>query len=1224
MYPVSEAYKNAIAQNERNVRIIGTITLKDGTVIEIDDEDIVQGSLYVSEQCVSGEDIEIGNVYASEMGLSLNSPPENPYALDGARIVLNFGIETSEGVWEYVPLGYFYVTEIERKTNVVALKALDGMILFDTDLSGVLTTGTPYEMISSCCTKVGITLATDSATFSTFANGNMTFTLPAESNVKTCRDLIMWICQLTGTFARMNRMGQLEIVPVKGGTSVKTIDRQQRFTSDVSDSYVKITKVAMKVGDVEYSQGTDGMTMVLEENPLLAEKTEAEINTVLDEILGQVTQAEYTPCNVDFAGDPALQAGDYINLTGIKMFDKIRATFTRSTPAYLSDGTQVAANVPRFEQGKFGKAVLVEEGTTNLVSNPSFESGMWPELLNPSNGTATLVTGWNGSGNATRITITREDTAFGIVSARNMSLSEGVKYTISFRARAIRDNFPVTYMYLMSSSVGNSILPTINLGTTWQRYTITYTIPADKTASDYGLMIAIDGRHSAVYANDWIEVDDVQLEAKPYATSFIDGTRSPETLTIPTAGVLNPQEGTIEGWFYLNDTSSAHYSPLFITADVVAPGPRLLIMRDKDSGMLAGWDGDGTSESVYWGTTVIQPKTWYFFAFTWSSTGRKLYLNGVLEATSTRTTPIGMSANARIGGWGGNYLNGLIDDLRISSIARSDDEIAAAYQSGQSLPVDEYTTLKMNFDGSLTTITTVGDSIVTHSNWRYRGPHNIKAVGKSALVRGVQAQQTKSVSAVKTVAETAREIAQAANQSTQLIQDAITGYVLIRKNETTGSNEILIMDNPDPAQARKVWRWNMGGLGYSDNVVGVDNPDRVYTVAMTMDGAINANFIKTGKIAAQYITVGPETVFAPAYVRMEPTGFVVYDDQGNKRTHNGQYAPGEFGNWVDAGHYVLRDKGMDMSLMQLPNLIPDHSFECLKATGNIDTTYHDFAIAATSGNWNWFEWNKVGSPRLLSARQTGIIPEAVFGLQAVVTNSSNYVAIRVWCKPNTTYYLSGFVARGYRNSSAGTPKLYISFRKDDDTQISITSQTFTPNTGLFNWKRVGFSFTTPANCTLLYIVPYSTDSNYIYWDALQLVEGNKPVRYEPEENLWRHMFGASGVSLQGHIVESGENANGRWIRFSDGTQICWFYGSRSLSIPSAYGSLYQNSFTCTYPAPFINKPSVSIGQIQWGTGASWGMVSATNTGTVVFRIIDVRDRSTASMDISYIAIGRWK
>ena len=92
MYPVSAAYKTAIGQNVRDVRITGTITLKDNSVINITDEDIVQGSLYITEQCVAGEDIEVGNVYASEMGLSLSMPLENPYSLDGARIIINFGI----------------------------------------------------------------------------------------------------------------------------------------------------------------------------------------------------------------------------------------------------------------------------------------------------------------------------------------------------------------------------------------------------------------------------------------------------------------------------------------------------------------------------------------------------------------------------------------------------------------------------------------------------------------------------------------------------------------------------------------------------------------------------------------------------------------------------------------------------------------------------------------------------------------------------------------------------------------------------------------------------------------------------------------------------------------------------------------------------------------------------------------------------------------------------
>src|SRR5690606_13019101 len=136
----------------------------------------------------------------------------------------------SEGVWEYVPLGYFYVTDIERKNTAVNLKALDGLILFDVDLSGVLTTGTPYSLIQSCCTKAGVVLATSSSVFENFANGLTAFTIPEDSKIETCRDLIMWVCQLTGTFARMNRMGQLEIVPIKAGAVVKTLNKQQRYS----------------------------------------------------------------------------------------------------------------------------------------------------------------------------------------------------------------------------------------------------------------------------------------------------------------------------------------------------------------------------------------------------------------------------------------------------------------------------------------------------------------------------------------------------------------------------------------------------------------------------------------------------------------------------------------------------------------------------------------------------------------------------------------------------------------------------------------------------------------------------------------------------------------------------------------------------------------------------------------------------------------------------------
>lgn len=57
---------------------------------------------------------------------------------------------------------------------------------------------------------------------------------------------------------------------------------------------------------------------------------------------------------------------------------------------------------------------------------------------------------------------------------------------------------------------------------------------------------------------------------------------------------------------------------------------------------------------------------------------------------------------------------------------------------------------------------------------------------------------------------------QAILNATNLITGNKGGYVVLR--DTNGDkepDEILIMDNADITQARKVWRWNSGGLGYS-------------------------------------------------------------------------------------------------------------------------------------------------------------------------------------------------------------------------------------------------------------------------------------------------------------------------------------------------------------------------------------------------------------------------
>lgn len=88
-------------------------------------------------------------------------------------------------------------------------------------------------------------------------------------------------------------------------------------------------------------------------------------------------------------------------------------------------------------------------------------------------------------------------------------------------------------------------------------------------------------------------------------------------------------------------------------------------------------------------------------------------------------------------------------------------------------------------------------------------------------------------------------LASAKATATALIEAGINGYVVVN------GNEILIMDTPNKETATKVWRWNSGGFGYSNN--GYSGP---YSVAMTMDGAIVADFITAGVLRGIEITNG--------------------------------------------------------------------------------------------------------------------------------------------------------------------------------------------------------------------------------------------------------------------------------------------------------------------------------------------------------------------------------
>jgi len=95
---------------------------------------------------------------------------------------------------------------------------------------------------------------------------------------------------------------------------------------------------------------------------------------------------------------------------------------------------------------------------------------------------------------------------------------------------------------------------------------------------------------------------------------------------------------------------------------------------------------------------------------------------------------------------------------------------------------------------------------------------------------------------------------QAINASSKLITGNLGGYV-INGHDSNGDgypDENLIMDTNDINTATAVWRWNLGGLGFSPN--GYAGP--YDAVALDMQGRINASAISTGVLNANLIKAG--------------------------------------------------------------------------------------------------------------------------------------------------------------------------------------------------------------------------------------------------------------------------------------------------------------------------------------------------------------------------------
>lgn len=184
------------------------------------------------------------------------------------------------------------------------------------------------------------------------------------------------------------------------------------------------------------------------------------------------------------------------------------------------------------------------------------------------------------------------------------------------------------------------------------------------------------------------------------------------------------------------------------------------------------------------------------------------------------------------------------------------------------------------------------------------------------------------------------------------------------------------------------------------------------------------------------------------------------------------------------------------------------------------------------------------------------------------------------------------------------------------------------NKDLNNYTDPGIYYFT-SGCT-------NAPNNYVQMMSL-CSDGNNKVQLAcavaGDEIHYRRNPGGTWTSWKklSIIVEQGTTNNGTYIKYNDGTLICWNNITvSSVSITIAHGSLYRSSAWepfPNYPVEFVGDYALQLEGISDDNTRWWWIVKANNKGSTNVRSIVLfaaQSMTITNARLTYTAIGRWK
>lgn len=364
MIYVSDDFKNAMYGTDRAWLEKITITLKDDTILKLTESDIWLGGLTLSDAISSDSSFDIGSTIINSAEIVINNieGTYDYYDFDGADVLVQVGLVTDKdlGTAAYITKGHYTVDTASYDGALVTLKCLDYMAKFDKEYSNsqLVYPASLLGIVQDACRICDVSLA--SVTFP-----HRTTTIPTKPNDETLtfRQIIGYVAQMIGRNARINKNGALEFVKYDETTATEHDITDYTFSRTFSFDDVVITQIKIRVTNTatdateaytEFSEGTEGYSILIENNPLI---TALNASNVLSWLSSDYIGLRFARGSISHLSDPTFEAGDMGTAKG--------RTFLVSSTTFNSKNRQ--STVSSAEEPARNSAARSSEATKNYV-----------------------------------------------------------------------------------------------------------------------------------------------------------------------------------------------------------------------------------------------------------------------------------------------------------------------------------------------------------------------------------------------------------------------------------------------------------------------------------------------------------------------------------------------------------------------------------------------------------------------------------------------------------------------------------------------------------------------------------------------------------------------------------------------------------------------------------------------------------------------------------------